>query len=439
MEQAAIKPVSFLKHFAILTGLVFIIFSLTIGGTTLFSHFFEEKRIAEGTEVASIPLGNLTEKEAVEKLGAQVQLWRENSAIYLQYKRKKIKIDPAIWTFHIQETVKTTERSALPRLLVELNEKKLNNVVEGFNDPILLKNIDEALLKSKLTVLAASLGRTATIQLTNYVKESPLPSKVIASTSIPYVDESPELKEWVHSLNGTVIDAGKQLSFVSQIEKKRLKPYESQRLNLLASAIYSAALKTNFRIVERHIGETMPTYIKPGLEAAIVPGKQDLVIENPNPYPYTLKLETTGGVITATIEGPPLHYRYHIKIKEEWIQPRTIVHYNPAISPGDKILINEGSFGYVRTVYRKMLDKYGKAVKTTKIAEDYYPPQYKIEERGLPVAKEQPSPTNSEDQDTTQTADNAKNDETTTDTGKKPDKQTPESSSDKRGNGTNKE
>ncbi len=143
-------------------------------------------------------------------------------------------------------------------------------------------------------------------------------------------------------------------------------------------------MPTNFAIEERNIGNELPAYAHLGDEAKVdFTQNMDLAFSNPNKTKYTLDLQLNGNSLTVTLKGAKLPYEYKITTKnEQKLMPKTIVQYSPLLASGQTMVKNAGQNGQTAAVYRQTY-KGDILIKSELIANDYYPPEYRVEIHAL--------------------------------------------------------
>ncbi|AZN43344.1 VanW family protein [Paenibacillus albus] len=195
--------------------------------------------------------------------------------------------------------------------------------------------------------------------------------KLVSQSAIAFGDTSGLLTKWTEFLNGTVIEPKHAFSLLGALEE--LQPADSNALSVLATGIYSVVLKSNFSLLERSIGRSLPDYDKFGYEAKMVPGHVDLKFANTNDTPYKLFLEYYNGVLYTYLAGAPLETTYRITMEDEQIiAPRTVKQFKATGGNG-------GKPGVYAVIYRLTVDANNAVIKKERISEDYYAPVNRIE------------------------------------------------------------
>jgi hypothetical protein len=163
-----------------------------------------------------------------------------------------------------------------------------------------------------------------------------------------------------------------------------MKGISSDGMSLIASAVYQAILPTNFMVVERHTGRSLPDGIPLGYEAKVDKKVRDLRFYNPNINSYTLRFQEVGNGFRVTLVGLPFAYKYVIKVGEtEYFNPKTIAQYSPLLKPGERQIKQVGRQGMLVKVKKETYDENNQFIQSEVVSEDFYPPVYTIEVRGL--------------------------------------------------------
>ncbi|WP_079523906.1 VanW family protein [Solibacillus isronensis] len=181
------------------------------------------------------------------------------------------------------------------------------------------------------------------------------------------------INELVIALHETVIEP--QMVF-SMIEKlgDTINLANREAINFVASSLYNAALNSNAEIVERHSQNTIPSYLKPGLEAKVdLLANEDLKFVNASSHPIVLKLTMEEGNLKTEVYTPAKETEVDITVsRDEEIQPRTITRYSADLAIGQNEQIQEGAKGLRVSVYRTAFDE------QKLVSRDYYPPVDRI-------------------------------------------------------------
>jgi hypothetical protein len=216
----------------------------------------------------------------------------------------------------------------------------------------------------------------------------PVAESVLNETTVTLDEVPEELQFFSHSK--IEIPAQSSFSLLGFVKTKKLENISSESLSLLATAIYQTVLSTNFTIVERNIGTKLPQNMSLGFEAKVNSKEnQDFEFSNPNKSKYVLELQINNHQLIVTLKGEKLPYDYKIRTKnKQYFSPKTIVQYSPMLTPGQTKVVTGGTDGQEVEVYRDtyQADQY---IKSERISDDYYPPEYRVEINALDVPSSQ--------------------------------------------------
>jgi hypothetical protein len=205
----------------------------------------------------------------------------------------------------------------------------------------------------------------------SYLKEllelsASFPGKLVAQSATAYTNFA--IANLAQQLSGTPIEPGKAFSLLGALKEKKLNSINDDALNVVATGIYSAMLKSNFNILERSTGRELPAYASLGFEAKVAKDAADLLVVNPNKTSYILFLDYYNGVLYVYIFGEPITNTYRV-VKEgtKVIPPRTILHHSSAG-------VTDGKPGAYVQIYRETFNADNRMIEKEFISEDYYAP-----------------------------------------------------------------
>ena len=198
----------------------------------------------------------------------------------------------------------------------------------------------------------------------------------------PIPDNAAGLSNLVNVLNEQVVNPGQTFSLVETLGVE-IELASNESLNFIASMLYSMALKTNSEIYERASQNQIPSYLEPGIEAAITrDGSKDLKFSNTMDYAMQLKLTIEADNLKAEVFGPAKQQEIGVQVTRDYeILPRIIERYSQDLSAGSERLIKEGQKGLRVSVKRYSAEK----PEGELISKDYYAP---IHREVLKSAKE---------------------------------------------------
>jgi hypothetical protein len=393
MSKREFNPKSFLIIFSFLSLASVFLLYLSSYTAHVYSDLFEEERFGKGAKVSTISIEELTIEEAQSAVNAAVGNWEKDAQIFLIYNEQKVKVDTTAWVFNVKESIDEASSSSV--LKVALNEEEVKKAFSGLQVPGIEALLNEEMLFAHLKAIGANLQTNSDVELNEFLTTFGQFEEVVSEGSLKLTREYTLLEDWIKGLNGYEIKPGKTFSLQRAIEEAGMTPQDSIDLNVLANGIYKAVQKTNFTLVERHTSRELPDYSELGYEAFVKPADMDLEFKNPNGAPYKLNFVVSENNLIVTIIGVPLPYSYKIKVDKQLFEPKTIIHFNKNLADiFSSVVVDGGSDGYLAAVYRESYGSGGELVESVKIAEDFYPPKHRIEERGYPIEKEeQPSET----------------------------------------------
>ncbi|SOB93948.1 surface rod structure-forming protein G [Ureibacillus xyleni] len=149
-------------------------------------------------------------------------------------------------------------------------------------------------------------------------------------------------------------------------------------LNFLASVLYNSVLQTSFDILERHSQNEIPTYLEPGIEAAVSKYEnKDLRFANTTESPALIKASVENEMLKLEIYSSVKESDVSVQVnQEETISPRIIIRYSTELPLGQSKIIQEGKNGVRISVFRS-ITKNGN-MEEEHISRDYYPPTNQI-------------------------------------------------------------
>lgn len=375
------------KLFVVLFFSTAFIFSFSHFGVQAFGKLANvDGEFSNGTTIGALDVSGKTESEAISLLEEKYVDWLKNMSIHLQYQEKDVPFD--MNQFHLD------------------SKQTINSIKDGQNNPAYINieksNVQEQLqilfpdLKSSefnLDKLTTSLTQTASkfengsssLNLSNdfLLAEHINKDAVLNFAEIDLKEVPDDLQNILEENPKIEIQAESTFSLLEFVKQKKLK-INSFTLNILATGIYQAILPTNFAIVERNIGNVLPSYASLGYEAKVNLDKNvDLAIENPNKGKFILEFQLENELLKVTLKGEKFLYQYKISTKgEQKLTPKTIVQYSPMLLPGKTMIQANGEDGHIIKVYRDVYQG-DQFMKSELISEDYYPPVYRVEVNAL--------------------------------------------------------
>lgn len=177
------------------------------------------------------------------------------------------------------------------------------------------------------------------------------------------------IQELVLALNETVIESNATFSMLESLEEV-IHLANNETVNFIASNVYYVALLSDGEILERHSQNSVPNYLKPGLEAKVSNSKnEDLKFLNTLATPIKLKLSIEEENLIAEAYTTSKKSNASVSVsRDEVITPRTIIRYSDDLSVGQVQQLQEGEEGLRVSVFRTMEGE------QNLVSRDYYPP-----------------------------------------------------------------
>jgi hypothetical protein len=362
------------------------IFSFTHYGAKAFNKITSvDGKFSAGTTIGMLDVSGKTSDEAISLLKEKYVEWLRDTSIELQYGEKTAHFD--LNEFHLDagQTVDSIKDGQKNPAYITVDQVQVKEQVEILFHQVETSDFD---IKKLTTDLNSNAGLfetgSQTLDLYNdYLLAGKIEKDAVINTAVIKMKDIPLGLPTVFE-NDLEIEISKGSTFSLLEFAKKQKINDSDSLNVIATGIYQAILPSNFSIVERNIGSSLPKYSKLGYEAKVNSKKEaDLVITNPNKAKYILKLQLENDQLKVTLIGEKLIYKYQIDTKdEEKLAPKTIVQYSPLLLPGKTKVQTKGGNGQIVKVYREVYQG-DELIKSELISEDYYPPTYQIEIHGL--------------------------------------------------------
>jgi hypothetical protein len=403
-----VRQIAAVKLFLVIAICTIYLISFSQIGVLAYETFFEETdRLPAGTMVGPISVANKTKQEALQAIEKRVNEWKANATIPVAYQEKKGEIPASLFTFQIEQSARQMVAGRPSPLLVQFDVQAFSKTMKKLLPPPLASSINLEKLQNDVTNIAASLQiPSQPIDLAAYVSRSN--ETLVSAATLKFWKRPAPLLEWI-SANPAIEVKGKSVFSLAAYVKEINGSLSSEELSMIASAIYQTILPTNFTVLERHTSRELPDGITIGYEAKVDGRNRDLQFYNPNTTAYTLKFRVEKNSLHVALFGLPFAYKYVVKVGDiEYFEPRTVVQYSPLLRPGERQLKQSGKRGMLVKVKRETYDE-NHLVHVKTIAEDFYPPSYNIELRGLELgdsnsdANETPSSSEQSTEDEKQT------------------------------------
>jgi hypothetical protein len=371
------------KFTIIMTIAALFIFGFSQFSTVVYSSFMQKDTFDEHTSIGRISLSGKSVEQANSLLEEQIKNWQESASFVLTYKGSSQKVDANSFIFLVNDSVESAVNDKDNPLLVEVNQKKLEDTLYLLAPTSGLHALDMAGLLKRLSSAASELAPSISLRLEDFLpKEDPV---VVATATRELSEKFSDIETFVQELPQIPVDPLTNVSLKELVEEKHLDQLSSQQLSTVSSGLFEALMSTNFTITERNIGRELQRNIKLGLEAKVdFTNDIDFSFYNPNDNRYEIKLSINESQLEISILGLPFSSGYRLSLTEKQeFKPRTIKRYTPLLEPNQKSVEAEGKPGLLIKVYRESFSSSGESIKSELISEDFYQPIHRVEVHGI--------------------------------------------------------
>ncbi|PSL43983.1 VanW like protein [Salsuginibacillus halophilus] len=376
----------FLQALALKSAIVLFILGFTYAGTAAYDRVLvQSSNLPENAEIAGIELGGASLEEAEAELEEAVHTWQRQALVDFVMYDEDVQLETEVLDFQIEEAFEEASATGSAELRPRIAANALQSHLEELPYQEVPDQVDIERLQEAVSEHVRLREPHTRFRVTNYFSEAyALSEQELRSTTLQSNQDTPALEEWADALDGTEIEPRSSFHFSDAMDEAGIMAFENIELQMLASGIFQVLSETNFVVTERHIHRELPDYAALGEDARVIPGEKELIIYNPNYQPYELQVSYTGGELFVALRGEPFLFNYERTVRDEVeVEPRTVVHYSESRLPYESELIEEGSNGAYGRVYIITTDDAGATLEENQIAEDYYPADHQIEERGL--------------------------------------------------------
>lgn len=378
---------------------LFIVLFLCTSFIFSFSHFGakavenitnSDEKYAAGTSIGELDVSGKTVDEAMNLLEEKHVEWMKDTSIELQYGEKTVSIDLNQFHLDTKQTVDSLKDGKRNPAFITIQKLQVEEQIETIFPQLKISDIDLDKLVNSLNEIASRFEKGSnSINLYNdYLLADHIKKDAVINTAVVEMKDVPVDLQAVIEKNPTIeIPEESTFSLLDFAKKKKIEKVDS--LNVIATGIYQTVLPSNFSIVERNIGSSLPNYANLGFEARVNPSNHtDFIIKNLSKTKYILELNLDVNKLKITLKGEKPLYNYKISLKDEQkLKPKTIVQYSPFLLPGNTKIRTIGTEGLIVKVYRDVYQG-EQFLKSEFISEDYYPPVYQVDLQGLEGSKE---------------------------------------------------
>ncbi len=342
-------------------------------------------KFSDGTTIGALDISGKTEQEATTLLEEKYIDWLKTSSFKLEYGEQSASVDMNQFHLDATQTINSLKDGQKNSAFITVDKVQVEEQVEILFPQAKTSDIDIEKLMNSLNSTAALFGSgTNSFDIYNdYLLNDNIKKDVILNVATVTMTDLPvDLPNLIEKVNKIEIKENTTFSLLDFVQDHKITSSES--LNVMATGIYQAILPSNFSIIERNIGRTLPEYAKLGNEAKVDSSKRaDLVITNPNKTRYSLELQLENNHLIVTLKGQKFAYDYQVSLKDKQeLKAKTIVQYSPQLIPGKTEIQTKGVAGIVVKLYRDVYQG-SSLIKSEFISEDYYPPVYQVEIHGL--------------------------------------------------------
>jgi hypothetical protein len=355
---------------------IFFLIFLSTTFITAFSHVgsraFEAYTVSsvtfnQGTSIGNIDISGMTEEEALSAIAAGVEQWKNSAKIEISMRENKKVFNPSLLTFLIEDSVELAKNGEPNLLYAQVDRIEFENTIIGLSPSI--TEFDK--LEEELLTNVQFLNNTIQIKLEKYLANQ-LEKEVVSTIKVPLqinVTDDQTIK--------IPLAKGSSFSVTEFLAENNI--IDDSSIDYFSSAVYQLLLKSNFKIVERHIGNDLPAEIPLGFEAKIDQKLGwDFVVYNPNQDDYTLQITKQDGYTRFDLVGFPFSNTYEIELaNKQTFAPKVIEQFDSTLSFGQRKEFFSGKDGsYVEVIRKVVLGS--KEMESELISKDYYPPQHRI-------------------------------------------------------------
>ncbi|QCR32036.1 VanW family protein [Lysinibacillus sp. SGAir0095] len=331
-----------------------------------------------GSTIAGVKVSGLSEDEMKEVLQQAIHTWIAQP-ITVSDGVNEVQVDPAQFVFDLDATLQSFETTVdkpwyafwesdrvvhLP-LVLTVPEGLMSNIetVQSWDAEATVNSVATQVSFLKEHEISAVLNDLTTID-----------NERIALSMDAIPTEAMGVSNLVDLLNGTILYPGETFSFISKVGESTAN---NEAKDFFASLLYNVVLNTEFQIVERHSQEKIPTYLEPGINAAInIQYNEDLQFLNSSTSPVQINATVEGSSLKMEIFANEKNKEVLVQVSNEEIAPRIINRYSENLSVGQQKLVQEGSNG-MRVVVTRIISESGSTIEE-QISRDYYAPTNRI-------------------------------------------------------------
>ncbi|MFP9127037.1 G5 domain-containing protein [Niallia sp. BSM11] len=387
------KNIQAAKLFAAILFATSFIFSFSQFGAKAYSNFFQSNDgYEEHTTIAGIDVSGMNQQEALSAVSEKHTEWEKNTNIQLKFKEKTVSFDLSQFAFQLKDAVASIKQGENNNVLVSLDLQEMESFLTSVSAELTTDNAFYlSKLNDSLVGMAASLqSGNQLIDLNEYKISKKEENAKLAEATVDTDDQKNSVKKWVKQFPTLTIKPQATISLLEWMNENNGEAYSDKVLSIVATAVHSAILPTNFTVSERYTSNTLPDFADIGYEARINKNqKMDYRFNNPNEQTFTMSFQMVNNKLYVSLNGASLLYDYKVILSDkETFSPKTVLQFDPSLSLNETRIVEEGSAGQLIKVYRESKDENGEVVKKELISEDFYPPVNKVIAHSLLVEED---------------------------------------------------
>lgn len=374
---------SVLTYYIYILGASLLFFGIATVGSAAADTFVFGKRFGEHTYAGPFNLSKQTEQEAEVKLHSELLGMQEKLQTDLVYQDAKFQLPAELVKYNPTATVEQARSESENSLVATVSEDGLRTLLSQELPMLTISDSEIASIASGISEKLETGIMPQSVTLTDYL-ESSQPTVEIATASIAVNGFTRPMLDVLEELDGFDMEPKQPFSLLTFLDEVQPGLLEDDEQTILASALYSAALQTNFWVEDRTVRRALVEAVQPGFEAAINPKLGlDYVMTNPNDTSYTVHANWKEGSLNVSIEGLPLRYEYEPYVAEtNTFKPKTVVQYSEDLLTGQVVVAEPGKDGFQVIVQRRIYED-GALLTTEQVSEDFYPPVSRVEQHPL--------------------------------------------------------
>ena len=386
------KNIQAAKLFAAILFATSFIFSFSQFGTKAYSNLFQSKDgYEEHTTIAGIDVSGMNQQEALSALSEKQSEWEKNTTIQLKYKEKTVDFDLSQFVFQLKDSVASIKQGN-NNVIVSLDLQEMESFLTSVSAELTSNNAFYlSRLNDSLVGMAASLqSGNQLIDLNEYRISKDEKAAKLSEATVGTDDQKNSVKKWVKQFPTLTIKPQTTISLLEWMKENNGEAYSDKVLSIVATAVHTTILPTNFTISERYLSNALPAFAELGYEAKVNKNQNmDYRFYNPNEETYTLSFEMVNSKLYVSLNGANFLYNYKVLLSDkETFSPKTVLQFDPSLSLNETRVVEEGADGLYIKVYRESKNENGEIVKKELISEDFYAPANKAIAHSLLVEQD---------------------------------------------------